>query len=393
MNRIILLNKKECIVGLFPSLFSGMKNLKKTGQLDRLVDYYLKPYAGEFKEVYYFSTFNELLEEYFPGRQDLPSIIVVPNRYGIHRWLYPFVLPFIHRKIIRKLTCVRIFQFGGIIPILIWKIMGKLPTLVTYGYHYVQMSQIEGRWILATLYRIIVTLGIKRVEGIIVTTEDIKNDIQIRLQSCGRSGKIVHLIPNGVDTEEFSPSENPPDHPRKVLLFVGRLEIQKNLELLLDAVCFIDKGERPLVKIIGNGSHKERLMQKAHELGLDIEFQGFVQHKELPNEFRKADLFVLPSHMEGQAKILLEAMSCGLPCIVSDCPGNRSVASHEVNALLFEPGNVHELATQVMRVINEHKFADQIGAQARRNMIEKHDIRTLVSFEIDTLYKIGTKQV
>ena len=384
--------KSELTVGLFPALCGGLKNLNRTGQLERFVDYYLRPYADQFGKVYYFSTFNESLDDYLPAIGKIPNVTVVPNRLRIHRWVYPFVLPIIHRKIFRKLDVARIFQFDGIIPVLIWRLFKRLPLVATYGYSYEETARLDGGLFLTIFYSILIPIGLKHVNGIIVTRQEMKHTIKKRLEKREGSKSSIYHIPNGVDTGVFSPQPKrkvPKD--KRVVLFIGRLEPVKDPEVLLEAIARFEDERRPLIRFIGSGSLEATLKQKARDLGVHADFLGTVPHRELANLLHGADVFILPSKTEGQPKALLEAMSCGLPCIVSDCEGNRSIIRDGLNGLLFHVGDAQSLVSQLRKVLSDDDLARNLGTRARHGIIECHDIRKLIKKEMDILFQIGTK--
>src|SRR5437870_3435936 len=76
-----------------------------------------------------------------------------------------------------------------------------------------------------------------------------------------------------------------------------------------------------------------------------------VDHRELPRLYGAADVFVLPSFTEGHSKVLLEAMSCGLPCVASDIGANRSVLADGDAGLLFDPHDAGALAARLEQVL------------------------------------------
>ena len=127
-------------------------------------------------------------------------------------------------------------------------------------------------------------------------------------------------IPNGVDTAHFSPGGSfELDVSGKILLAVGRLNQQKRPDLLIKV--FSELGDDKSLVFAGDGELMGECKKIVKDLGMNnVHFLGKVDHKELRGLYSRADFFIMSSCYEGQPLTLLEAMSCGLPCILSDIP-------------------------------------------------------------------------
>ena len=116
---------------------------------------------------------------------------------------------------------------------------------------------------------------------------------------------------------------------------------------------------------MGDGPLRERLRAAAAEHGVRLELVPSVDHRELPRIYADADVFVLPSFTEGHSKVLIEAMSCGLPCVASDIVANRSVLAGGDAGLLFDPrtpqGRQNYPGASRLRPWREHRGVDQDG--------------------------------
>ena len=140
----------------------------------------------------------------------------------------------------------------------------------------------------------------------------------------------IHVVPNGIDTERFSPDG--PESDRIVgdpaVLFVGRLVEGKRPD---DALAAIERvrethpGAR--LTYVGRGVLQGDLERRATERDLDdaVAFLGEVPHEEMPTMYRAADLFVLPSRAEGLPRTVLESLSTGTPVVTSDLTQLQSV--------------------------------------------------------------------
>lgn len=181
---------------------------------------------------------------------------------------------------------------------------------------------------------------------------------------------MVGVIPNGVDTDFFQPAGNRTGTSQRsfTFLFAGRICIQKNLDVLIDAFsqCRSD-GKDLRLTIIGEGPELVRLRQLAKSRMLEsaIEWVGWCIKEELRSHYHSADCFVNPSTKEGMSNAVLEAMACGLPVVAGDCPGNREIIRHGVDGLLFDPENSALLADAMQTLAEDRGFGERLGNEGR----------------------------
>ncbi len=170
-----------------------------------------------------------------------------------------------------------------------------------------------------------------------------------RINEIGVPHDKVITIPCGVDTNLFVPLQGRKTNSVPVLLFVGRLEKVKGLNNLIDAIGILKaSGINVLAYLIGSGTMEDELMAEAKNKGLDnIKFIKSVKHDELPDWYNKADLFVLPSISEGMPLVLLEAMACELPPVISNIKSLKTIAEKSNAAITFECGNAKSLAETI----------------------------------------------
>ncbi len=149
----------------------------------------------------------------------------------------------------------------------------------------------------------------------------------------------VQVIPNGVDTEFFVPPHSKPPRNDTVLriLFVGRFRQQKNLPFLFRQVAQLPPAAFEL-HLVGDGPEKERLEELARKLGISsaITWHGWLSPAALLPLYQSADCLVNPSLYEGMSNVVLEAMACGLPVIVSKVPGNEELVLDSDTGFLFD---------------------------------------------------------
>jgi glycosyltransferase involved in cell wall biosynthesis len=187
--------------------------------------------------------------------------------------------------------------------------------------------------------------------------------------------KNVTVIPNVVRTDVFSPAAEKTTSNKVVIGLAKRLVPEKNIEDLLYAISKIKPQflEHITVKIIGDGSEKDKLMALAIELKLKdrVLFLGDKPHEGIPDLLRTFDIYVDPSTQEGIATSNLEAMSSGLAVIVAKGFGNEDAINNKHNGLLYEPRNIDELTTCITQLIEDPKERKRLGENARKTIKEK----------------------
>jgi glycosyltransferase involved in cell wall biosynthesis len=115
---------------------------------------------------------------------------------------------------------------------------------------------------------------------------------------------------------------------------------------------------------------------------------GVLLHESLPAILQTAGAFVLPSLIEGHPKALLEAMSCGLPCVGLDVPGTRDVIAHERTGLLCPP-TADGLAVELRRVLEDSDLALHLGQAARACVVAHYSARMLMQQETVLLKQLA----
>jgi glycosyltransferase involved in cell wall biosynthesis len=185
----------------------------------------------------------------------------------------------------------------------------------------------------------------------------------------------VTYIPNGVDLERFRPPAQRPPGPFH-FLFVGRLNEQKNVGLLLEAVAELSRSTKlPFrVSIVGEGPLRDSLRQRATSLGLDglVDWVKWLPREEMPAIYQSAHCVVNPSHYEGMPNVVLEAMACAVPVIVSDVAGNRDVVEEGKSGLIVPHDSREGLMEAMARALREQPEFESLGASARSRVAERY---------------------
>lgn len=175
----------------------------------------------------------------------------------------------------------------------------------------------------------------------------------VRDELTRRKFRNVKVWERGVDNELFHPgrynasmrermSQGFPE--KKILLYVGRLAAEKEIEKLRD---IFDATDQFVLVIVGDGPHRGAL--EKHFAGTDTLFTGFLYDSQLAAAFASSDVFVFPSTTETLGLVLLEAMASGLPVVAARSGPTCEQIKHESTGLLFDPADLDGFVKAVCR--------------------------------------------
>ena len=184
----------------------------------------------------------------------------------------------------------------------------------------------------------------------------------------------------------------------RVAVAVGRLEPQKGFDLLLEAWAALPEATRDgwVLRIVGEGAERGALMAQAERLKITHQLQMPGQCRDIRREYAAADLFVLSSRFEGFGLVLVEALSCGVPCVSFACPaGPGEIIKHGVNGYLVAQGDVEAMTRQLDEVLGDEAVLDRLRANVdygldrfSRNTVEASWRTLLEGLEAPALLKV-----
>jgi glycosyltransferase involved in cell wall biosynthesis len=184
-------------------------------------------------------------------------------------------------------------------------------------------------------------------------------------------------LPRWVDTDLFSPVKRDRNlwqqrelDPETVLLYVGRVSKEKNLELLADAFMdVVDSGGQCGLVIIGDGPYRNELEEKL--AGYPVTFAGFLGGDDLSRGYASADLFLFPSTTDTFGNVVLEAQASGLPVIVSDQGGPKELMKDGETGLVVQAGSKEGLVKAILTFVNDRQIIVEMGKNARNFILER----------------------
>jgi glycosyltransferase involved in cell wall biosynthesis len=191
----------------------------------------------------------------------------------------------------------------------------------------------------------------------------------------------IRTIPNGVELERFTvqswPQLEASDAVR--LLFVGRLNRQKGVDVLLGALAMVRRPESFRLRVVGVGPELERLRYQAGEAGLDsiVEFCG--RQQDVMAHYAWSELVVLPSRFEGMPNVVLEAMSCARPVLGTRISGTTDLIAEARSGWLVPNDNPRALAQRLEQVAKERSALRSIGLAGRAIAESKYSMTRIAS--------------
>ncbi len=365
---------------LFLEYASTLELYDKIGMLDRELALYRR-LLGHFGRIT-IATWSRGGDEQF--RERLGGISLVHNRQGWSwpvwmAWLFatfPYVFP--------GSCIVKTNQLSGAQHILKLAWRARAPLVARCGYPWSTFCTREYGPDDARTRRALRTerTAFRAAAHVVGSTPEIW---RLAVETHGVVPSRCSVIPNFVDTDLLRPQRVArAAGTRPNVLFLGRLETQKNPLALVEAMAGIDA----TLTVVGEGSLRAGMAELAARTGVDVRFLGNVPHGTLPSVFAAADAFVLPSHFEGHPKALLEAMSCGLPSVGADSPGIREVLRDGETGLLCGTDAAAIRAT-LARVLGEGALAARLGTAARAYVVANDSLDLTLERELRVLSAVA----
>jgi glycosyltransferase involved in cell wall biosynthesis len=166
-----------------------------------------------------------------------------------------------------------------------------------------------------------------------------------------------------------------------LLLFVGRLVLQKDIPTLIRAMATV-VASRPDARLVVAGDGPERNMAErlVEQLGIRdaVRFLGIVPYPEVPRYFAAADLFLLPSRYEGNARVLAEAGAAGTPSVTTDVSGADDTVLEGETGAIVPVERPHLFAERVLALLADPNRLQAMGARAREHVRGLYDEQVLL---------------
>jgi glycosyltransferase involved in cell wall biosynthesis len=202
----------------------------------------------------------------------------------------------------------------------------------------------------------------------------------------------IAIIPNGIDLSEyvnlppkgaFKKKFNIPED-RKIILYLGRIHKIKGIDILIKAYAYlrneINFRDAILVIIGPDDGYLNEVKRLAQALGVSnyVLFTGPLYGEDKLATYVDSEVYVLPSRYEIWGMTVLEAYACGKPIVASRVSGLKDLVIDEETGLLFEPGNVKQLAKSIFNLLNGNDVARKMGLKGKNFVRENFAIEKVV---------------
>ena len=224
---------------------------------------------------------------------------------------------------------------------------------------------------------------VRKVDLIIGQTES----VAANLRALGLSR--IRIIPNAVDLDRFVPApkderlrrELDVDGDRVVIMHVSNLKpLKRALDIVESATVALRQNPRLIYVIVGDGIDRQRMEAacREHGIGDRFRFVGWVPYDRIPAYLNLADVVVMPSASEAQARVYLETQACARTLLASDIVGARHIIEHERTGLLFRCGDVTDLTDKTLAAAADPALRARVGNNARRR-VTVHSLRDVAA--------------
>lgn len=288
------------------------------------------------------------------------SIRRMLSRSSYFRWFYFFLKSFSwlirHYKSIDLLISENIDSPAPLIVSMLFNI----PYVIYYRYDVgSQIKWINKRSIIGTIVLAEERLAFKRVNALWVTSPHLASMIK----TLGRRKRIT-VIPNWITTTETAENEANlfcKERPlNRSVLFVGRFHPVKQVGLLVNAFYFLHKKDPSInLYLLGEGKERPKIRKLVTSLGLgeNVHLLGYVGRQTVLKMMKQSGVLVLCSKVEGNPRVLIEAMLCKTPIVATNVPGIRDVVQHKKTGYLVNHPKPEKLARAIEYVLKNERLS------------------------------------
>ena len=199
----------------------------------------------------------------------------------------------------------------------------------------------------------------------------------------------MHLLPNWVDTYLFKPvNKRASQDDVKCILYIGRMVKEKGVDLLIVALSdLLKEGVKIKGLLVGDGPDLPYFINLAKQLGIEknVVFTGNVPHENTALYYSMADFFVLLSMYEAQPRVLLEAMSAGVPVVAFKGCGVGEILHPDVGILL-EDRSVSAAKEAIHQLLSDERKTMKLRENARKFVLQNYDMKVILP-RVEQIYE------
>jgi glycosyltransferase involved in cell wall biosynthesis len=203
----------------------------------------------------------------------------------------------------------------------------------------------------------------------------------------GITSSKVHVIPNGIDTEQFAATDSPTQIPeiaqsfegKKLVGIVGRIAPEKRVELLPDLIQdLVDRGINAAGVIVGKGICENDVRAKVERTPISDRIVFLGNCADMKSIYNRLDVLVHFGSVEGFGLAMAEAMACGLPVVAANAGGSAEIIENGIDGFLVDPESIGQYADKITELMNDQAVYDSISKNARSKILTEFSMQRFV---------------
>ncbi len=366
----------------------NLKTWYDSGQLTREIKHFEKLHEEDENLNFVIFSYGDETDSNYVDK-DFIKVVPIYKYKKIYKWKFVnFINSFFYKKFLKTVhlenseIIIQNQLLGCWIPILIRRKF-NIPLIIRTGYDMYEFSIYENKsTIKKLLFKYLTFLGL-RYSDIYTVTSNCDKQFLIKNFSNKFSSKIK-IRPNWVNIQDIALDKLNYTKNSKKIVSVGRIEKQKNYELIIRA---LEKTDYEL-DIYGEGSLKHSLSQLAENLNVKVNFFGIVSNEELYIKLKGYRYYISSSIYEGNPKSVLEAMSAGCLVIASNIKNHLEFLTDQ-NSILFE-NNIKFLQDVLLSLEKNEENNVKLIINAQKTINEKYLLKKLVENELRDIKSLIT---
>lgn len=217
------------------------------------------------------------------------------------------------------------------------------------------------------------------------------SELKRGIDEVGYSKNKVLLFNNAIEpVDEISELSIKKTWPDNYVCTVGRPSYQKNIEEMILVMNEIKKTQDIHLVLMGVGHHSNKL-EDVKKLILDLNLNNnitlldWTSRNDVLNIISKSQLYISTARYEGLPYSIIESLALAIPCVCSDCDGNKDLIINDYNGYIVKNNNTIDFSNKVIKVLNDKKLHDLLSSNSKKTFLENHNMSEKIK-NLETIY-------